>query len=254
MRIGTSLLALASGFVLWGGSTAWAQKDPQPKSQKEIQALQNYQQQTTVDGRLQAIDDILTKFADTEFKAILLQEAVQLEQQKGDSAMLTTYAERLLQVDPKSPYAHLAMATDLAAHTREFDLDKDDKLTKAEKYANAAIQDLKDYPKPMSRMPDDQWTLEKKNLTNEGYLALGMVAMDRKKYDDAITQYKAAIDAYPDANANFRLGEAYLKAGKADDAIAQFDKVLAMTDANPTVKQFAQQRKNEAMKAKAGSK
>ena len=37
----------------------------------------------------------------------------------------------------------------------------------------------------------------------------------------------------------FRLGEAYMKAGKLDDANATFDKVLAMCDAPAQVKQYA---------------
>ena len=50
------------------------------------------------------------------------------------------------------------------------------------------------------------------------------------------------------------LGTAYLASKQYDEAIATDDKILAMTDASPSVKQFAQQQKDTATKAKATTK
>lgn len=248
------LLALLNGLVL-GAGLMFGQKDPQPKSQKEVEALQAIQKATAPDDQIKAIENVLTNFADTEYKVMLLQTAMQIADQKGDLALTTTYAERLMEADPKNVYAQVTLASDIASHTREFDLDKEEKLAKAEKYANAALENIKTYPKQSSKLTDEQWDKEKKNISGQAYAALGLIAMTRKKYDDAVTQFKTALDTAgaPDPNTTFRLGEAYLKGGKIDEAIAQFDKVLSMPESSPQVKQYAQQRKTDAAKLKGAA-
>jgi tetratricopeptide (TPR) repeat protein len=254
MRNGFRLLALTTGLIL-GTGQMFGQKDPQPKSPKEVEALQAIQKAATPDDQVKAIENVLTNFADTEYKLMLLQTAMQIEEQKGDLAQTTTYAERLLEADPKNVYAEVTLASEIASHTREFDLDKEEKLAKAEKYATTALENIKTFPKQSSKITDEQWDKEKKNLAGQAYAALGLIAMTRKKYDDAVTQFKTAADAVgaPDPNTTFRLGEAYLKAGKFDEAIAQFDKVLAMPESSPQVKQYSQQRKADANKLKSAA-
>ncbi len=254
MRTRFNLLALSSGLILSAG-LAFGQKDPAPKSPKEAEALQAIQKATTADDQIKAIENVLTNFADTEFKVFLLQSAMQLSENKGDLAQITTYAERTLEADPKNVYAEVTLASEIASHTREFDLDKEEKLAKADKYAKAALSDVKTFPKQSSKITDEQWDKERKNLTGQAYAAEGLMAMARKKYDDAVTQFKASVDAsgVPDPNTTFRLGEAYLKAGKTDDAIATFDKVIAMPDASPQVKQYATTRKADAVKLKGSA-
>lgn len=245
---------LATGFVLTTGLMV-GQTDPKPKSPKEIEALQAIQKATTPDDQLKAIENVLTNFADTEYKVMLLQSAMQIAEQKGDLALVTTYAERTLEADPKNVYAEVTLASEIASHTREFDLDKEEKLAKADQYAKTALENIKTFQKPSSRLTDADWDKEKKNLTGQAYAAEGLIAVARKKYDDAIAQYKQALDAsgVPDPNTTFRLGEAYLKAGKFDDAVAAFDKVLAMPEASSQVKQYATTRKADAVKAKSSA-
>lgn len=254
MRNRFKLLAVSSGLIISAG-LAFGQKDPQPKSPKEAEALQAIQKATTPDDQIKAIENVLTNFADTEYKVFLLQSAMQLSENKGDLAQITTYAERTLEADPKNVYAEVMLASETAAHTREFDLDKEEKLAKADKYAKAALADIKTFPKQSSRITDEQWEKERKNLTGQAYAAEGLIAMVRKNYDEAATQFKAAVDAsgVADPNTTFRLGEAYLKGGKTDQAIATFDKVIAMPDASPQVKQYATTRKADAAKLKGAA-
>ena len=49
-----------------------------------------------------------------------------------------------------------------------------------------------------------------------------------------------------------RLASAYSTAGKYDEAVATIDKVLAMPDVHPQVKQVASAEKARALTAKAG--
>src|SRR5581483_6220611 len=66
--------ALGSAVLALSLSPLWAQK---PKSQKEVQAITAVQVAATPDDRIKAVENVLTNFADTEFKVPLLQIAVQ---------------------------------------------------------------------------------------------------------------------------------------------------------------------------------
>lgn len=246
------MLALVLGAAL-AAPAMWAQKAPQPKSQKEVEALQAIQKAQGADAQLKAIDNVLTNFADTEYKLMLLQMAMQISEQKGDYAGTVTYAERTLEADPKNMFALATLALETAAHTREFDLDKEEKLAKAEKYAHQAIDASKDAPKIRPDLTDEQWASVKKDIVAQSHDALGRIAALRNKYDVAINEFKTSEEtgATPDSTTAVRLGDAYLHAGKYDDAIATFDKAAAMPNAPAQVKQIAEAKKQEAMKAKA---
>jgi tetratricopeptide (TPR) repeat protein len=236
-------------------SLLWAQKQPQPKSPKELDALKAWQAAKADDERLQAIENVLTNFADTEFKIFLLQDALQLEQRKGDFAQVVFYGERLLEADPKNAFAMVTLAGETARHTREFDLDKEEKLAKVDKYAKAAIDASKDMVKPRPDITDEQWEGVKKDLQAQAYEAEGLAALLRKKYDDSIADYKQAlaVQATPDPATWVRLGQAYIDAGKLDDASASFDKALNTPNVNPQVKAVAQAKKDEVAKRKGAA-
>lgn len=246
-----NLAALACSVMTIGVGALSAQK---PKSPKEVQAIQAVQAAQTADDRIKAIENVLTNFADTEFKVILLQMALQSEQQKGDYAQTVFYAQRLLDADPKNAAAMVTLAGETARHTREFDLDKDEKLAKVDKWAKDGIEAAKTAPKPRPDFPDDQWEAMRKDFQSQGYEAMGMAASLRKKYDDAVADFKQAISvsATPDAATYVRLGQAYEDAGKLDDASDSFDKALNAPNALPQVKSIAQTKKQEVAKRKGG--
>jgi len=247
------LVALACGAVIHAG-LALAQTQPKVKSPKEADAIRAVQAATTADERLKAIDNVLTKFADTEFKPLLLQMAMQLSQQKNDYAQTTFYAEQLLEASPKNVFATVTLAGEIARHTREFDLDKEEKLAKAEKYANESIANVAGIPK-RADLSDDQMNAMKKDLTAQAHEALGMIASLRKKYDVAITEFSASLSgsSAADPATMVRLGQAYEDAHQFDEATATFDKAINAPNASPAVKQIAQGKKNEVAKMKAAA-
>ncbi len=254
MKNSSKVLALSCGIAILSGSLAWG-ADPAVKSKKEAEAFQAMQQAiappASPDDQLKAIEGFLTSFADTQFKVLLLQNAMQIAQQKNDAPLAVTYAERVLEADPKNFEADVTIASVTATNAKEFDLDKAEKTAKVQKYAQLALENAKDYPKPFSQLPDAQWATQKKGAEAQAHAAMGMMAIANKKYDDAITEFKTSVETSPDSVTAFRLGEAQMKGGKLDDASATFDKVLSMTDAPAQVKQYAQQRKTDVAKLKA---
>jgi tetratricopeptide (TPR) repeat protein len=249
-------VAKIGGVLLACAALAFAQAQPKPKSQKEVEAIKAIFNAQTPDARIAAVDDLLSKFADTEFKAIALRAAAEAAQQKGDTTLMIVYAERALEADPKDYASMLMIATSLAQKTREFDLDKEEKLSRAEKLAKDGIELSKNAVKPNPGIPDDQWEKEKKYYQLQGHTALALVASVRKKPDVAIAEYKAAVDAYaPDQEQTvmIRLAAAYNEAHQPDQALAEIDKINALPNLNPTVKQIASQERAKAMRAKGGA-
>lgn len=237
-------VALALGL-----SPLWAQK---PKSQKEAQAIMAVQTAKTPDERIQAIEDVLTKYADTEFKVPLLQMAVQTEQQKGDYAQTVFYADRLLKADPMNAFALVTLAAETARHTREFDLDKDEKLAKVDKWAKDAIEAAKTMPKPGPQISDADWDSFKKDMGAQAYEALGMADMVRKNYNGAVTDYKQAIAtaSSPNPATMVRLAQVYMSTGKLDDATFTLDKAINTPNVPENVKSVAESLKGEIAKHK----
>jgi hypothetical protein len=252
----TNPIAKLSAALALAASLAFAQKQPQPKSQKEVEALQAMFNAQSPDARLAAAENLLSKFADTEFKSIALYFMTVSAEEKGDFEKLVVYGERTLQADPKNYATMLILARNYAQKTREFDLDKEEKLGKSEKYAKDALAALATAPKPRPDLSDDDWANAKKDFEAQAHEALGMSAVVRKNYDLAIKEFQTAIStaAQPDPTAKIRMASAMNLAGKHDDAIKTIDEVLADPQLNPSLRQFATNEKLKAAQAKGGAK
>jgi tetratricopeptide (TPR) repeat protein len=246
------VFSCAAVFMILAGF-ATAQK---VKSKKEAEAVQAVQNAKTPDDRIAAVDALITKFADTQFKSWALEMAADASQRKGDTVKALVYAQSALDADASNYQAMLLMSGELARGTRENDLDKDEKLGKAEKLANDAIAAVNAAVKPNPSLPDAQWNDIKKDFVSQGHEDLGLIAVVRKKTDVAVTEFKTAVDgaSQPDPVVMARLAAAYNQAGNPDEAIAVATKILAMSDASDAVKRFAQNEKTRAEQAKNSHK
>lgn len=264
----TGILAAAAGCGVLAAQSAQSSQSaqsaqvsqqapvaPQPKvkSQAEAEAVNNMikAQAAGPDAVIKAADDLLTKFADTEFKEAALTFEANAYQQKGDYIKAEVVDEDILKANPKNITAEVQLGELTANHTGENDLDKEEKLNKAEKLLGQATDNLKTAPKPNAQVTDAQWEGYKKQETAQVQSDLGRVNMLRKKYDDAIAQYKAANDTDPQPAYQAYLAMAYQKAGKNDEALAVCDKLLSDPQLNPAIKQYAQNVQKAATAAKS---
>src|SRR5215467_7162846 len=141
----TGVVALAAGVASLMAQAGG--KAPQPKSKGELETLQamfSAQQANNFDGVIKAADELVTKFADTDFKETALYMEADAYHMKKDDTKAQIYAEQALQANPKSYQASIMLAEMIAKSTRESDLDREEKLGKAEKYAKDAIDFSKD--------------------------------------------------------------------------------------------------------------
>lgn len=232
------------------------QKQPKPKSNKEIEALNAMFKAPPGEAQIAAAEQLLTTFADTEFRPMALFLEADDYMRLGKFEKSIVFAEQCLAADPQYYQAMLLLARQYANHTNENDLDKEEKLTKAAKYANDALGVIPTAVKPNPQMTDDQWEGFKKDYIAQAHEALGMVGDVRKKYDVSAAEYKTALDgsATPDPATMVRYAVAEEHLGKFDDAIAMLDKAIADPNSQPAVKQIASNEKAKATAAKNAKK
>jgi tetratricopeptide (TPR) repeat protein len=251
-------------IVLMAGGTALvaqkgASKGPMPKSKGEseaVNALIAAQQKGEADAVITAAENLLTKYKDTEYKDTALYLEAIAYQQKGDKDKMQVYLERTLAANPKNLQAPLMLAELTIQGAREHDLDFNDKLATADKYANAAIANINASEKPNPQLTDQQWDEAKKDMLAEAHDSLGLSALQRKNYDQAITEFKTAVDgaAHPQPAYEVRLASAYQQAGKNDEAITVAEKVMNEQQAPQQIRSIAQAIRAQAVVAKNGGK
>lgn len=245
----TKFTAILAGFLMIAG-LATAQKKVSKKEYDGFMAIQNA---TTAQERIAAVDKFVTSFADSTLKSTALYMAADAAQRMGDSAKAIAYGNDAIEADPKNFDAMLIVSGEIARGTRENDLDKDEKLARATKLSNDAMEILKTAPKPNPNLPDEKWDAYKKDATAQAHSNLGMIALVNKKYDVAASEFKQAVDMAPtpDPATMVRLAVAYDDAGKPDEASAELDKVLAMPNLNPQIQKVATAEKARAAQLKA---
>lgn len=228
-------------------------KQPQPKSQKELDAVQAIFQAPDPDARIAAAKELVTKFADTDFKATAFYVGAFSYQQKGDLENAIAWAEQALEADPKFYGAQLMIANALALRTKEFDLDREEKLGRAEKLAKEAISIIEAAPKPRPDITDEQWEAAKKDFIAQAHEAMGLAALVRKKYDVCASELStaASLASQQDPSLMVRLANCQLQSGKPDEALVLLDKVLADPNVAGQIKSVAAQLKVDANKKKA---
>jgi tetratricopeptide (TPR) repeat protein len=248
----TILAAVAAVVVVAAGaSSLWAQKPPAPKSAKELDAVKALfaASQAGPDQTIAAAEALITGFADTEFKEVALFFEARSYQTKNDLVKAQVYGERVLEINPKNYQTTLLLGEVMAQTTRENDLDKEEKLAKAEKYLKDTIENLKTAAKPNPQTPDKDWEDARQQMTAEAHSGLGLCALTRKKYDAAVAEFKAASDLDPQPAFLVRQASALQSLGKNDEAIVICDKVLADPQLHPQIKQVTEGVRAAAIKA-----
>jgi tetratricopeptide (TPR) repeat protein len=249
----TAMLTSGAAFAQQKGAAA---KGPGPKSQGEAQAVNAViqAQQQSPDEEIKAVDALIAKYSDTVFKSFALELEAEAWQKKGDNTKAIVFAEQALQADPKNFDAANLLANITAATTKDTDLDKDEKLTRADKYAHDALETLESGAKPalFANLSDEQWTKMKNKAEADSWQALGAVASVRKKNDEAITDYQKGVDLSNDPLMMIRLGRALLAAKRYDEAVTWDEKVMNSADAPQQYKSIAQADRARAIQAKGG--
>ncbi len=230
-----------------------AQKGPAPKSEGEkaaLGAIQTAASNQDADAIIQACEDLVTKFADTDFKETAYTLEAKAYQMKRDDAHAQVFARKALEINPKAYQMTLLLGETIQAHLGAHDLNHDEKLKEATKAFNDTMEILKTAEKPNPNLPDEQWMTIRKYLDAQAHNGLGMLAMVDSKWDAAIAEFKLAVEEDPEQDAySTRLASVYQAAGKNQEAIAECDKLLAKPTLHPQIKAVVTKIKMDATNA-----
>jgi len=223
-------------------------------SPKEAAAIKKIQDAKSPQEVIAAVDAFVTDFPDSTFKAPALYEAAEAADQARDYPKAVVYGEESIQADPMRFDAMLLVAGELAQHTGKNDLDKKEKLDKAQKYVNQALMLVPNATKPAANVSDADWEAFKKDKIAEAHKDLGLIATANNDFKTAAAEYKTAVDteATPDIVLMARLGNAYNETKQYSEADAVLTKVLATPNLNPQVKAFVDQEEARAKRGLSG--
>jgi tetratricopeptide (TPR) repeat protein len=214
-------------------ATPPGKRPPQAKTQPEFDAYNAaIANQKDAAAMEKAADDFATKFPDSELRVLLFKAAMRAYQNANNGDKMLEEAQKLLKVDPDDPEALIASAEVTTEHTRDTDLDKDQRFAKATKDAQHALETIDtDVPMP-ANIPQAQIDAYKGLLRSSAYSILGTIQYDQEKYVDAEGYFRKSIDAYPaqpDPVVVLRLALALDKQGKYQDALTQANKAVDLT-------------------------
>lgn len=225
-------------------------RGPQAKTKPEFDAYVAIMALKDPAAMEKAADDFVTKYPDSELKGAAYERVMLMYQQAGNDDKTIEMGHKSLTFNPDSPGVLVALSDVLVRGTHETDLDKDQRLDEATKYARHALETVGDYPAP-TNMPPEQVVAVKNDLRSAAYASIGAAAYTNKKYADAETNFKQAIEVTktnPDPTTMLRLALTLDKLNKYPEALDQVNQILAMQDVDPRVSSFAQQEKERLSK------
>ncbi len=238
------LLSLGVAVSLWGQKA---------KSQKEYDALKAIEAAYDPDSQIAAVHSLLTTFKNTEFKEWANFMAMNAYSKLNDFENMLLYGEQTLAINPENAEVLTALAYAIPTRTKQFDLDKEAKLSKAEDFARRALRLIPTTEKPNPEVPDEQWLTVKKNLMSQAHDSLGMVAFMRRDFVAAEQAFLQSLQVATDQNALtfYHYANTLKHAGQIDKALEIADKSIAAGGVKAGNRDLAKVLKAEIMKARA---
>ena len=181
------------------------------------------------DSRIAAIHNLLTNFKDTEFTEFANFMMMLSYQQKNEYEMMLLYGEKTLEINPDNIDTMVSLSYAIPARTGEFDLDKDEKLAKAEDYAKRAMLAIPTLENTSPDVSDDEWLMAKKDMMSQVHDSLGLVALKRKDHEAAEKSLRQSLGIASEQGAAtfYHLAEALKQQGKDDEALEMADQSIA---------------------------
>src|SRR5271165_6661312 len=201
-------------------------------------------------------DDFATKFPDSELRTGLYTVAMEHYQGK-DTNKVMEVAKKILAIDPDDPAALVRLAQGLADTTRDTDLDKDQKVAEARKYAEHALVTI-DTDIPTAGYPPEQLNAFKSSVRSDAYFVLGMLSFKASSWADAELNLRKSVEAFPQQPDGFTILELAISLdmqNKLPEAIKYVDQAVDLTKdrADSGVGKAARDEKNRLVQLSSGT-
>lgn len=172
-------------------------QQPNFKSQEEIDAFIAVQNATTVQERASAGETFMATYPDSEAAGLAAYMTMLSYQQLNDFDNMLLYGDMVLENNPAPGVEAgtlISLAGAIPTRTREFDLDKEEKLAKAEDYAKRAMGLIPTLAKMDPNMTDDAWLATRKEFMSQCHEALGSVSLKREDFEAAEGSFRTALE------------------------------------------------------------
>lgn len=225
------------------GQAAPAPGVKQTKSKEEYAAYNAAVALTDPAAVEAAANDFVTKYPDSELKGELYRRAMGLYGQSGNSEKVVENGRKALTYLPDDAATLVVLASEIAEHTKETDLDRDERLADVSKYATHALETVDKTVAPPGLSPE-QFAQAKAQLRADSYSALGMAGFVKKDYASAEKNFKSALEAVPnDDYIMLRLTISLDKQSKYAEGLEWANKTIAASKPGSQVQQLANQEK-----------
>ncbi len=208
---------------------AEAPSGPMVKSQEEGNAVTMCQQAPEADLRIESCNKLLTDFQDTEFKELAYYLLMLSHQQKNDFENMQLYGERTLEQNPENIGTLISLSYAIPIRTREHDLDKQEKLARAEDYAKRGLALIPAMGKLNPQITDEDWLIMKKDFMAQLHESMGIIASKRQDYPKAEESYRKMLQVADKQTGTmfFRLAEALKQQENYEEAMNMLDQSIA---------------------------
>ncbi|MGB7556484.1 MAG: hypothetical protein WBM04_19110, partial [Candidatus Korobacteraceae bacterium] len=193
----------------------------QAKTQDEMKAYQDASTKTDPAQMEAAADAFAAKYPNSDLRAALYIRAMNAYGQANNSEKVIAMGRKAIAADPTNPIPLVQVGSALAEGTRDTDMDRDQRLAEAAKYAQGAIDNINNLMAPPDA-PADRVAAVKASIVTMAYDTLGMVDLDKKDYAGAEQQLQRAVEvskAQPEA-------VVYLRLSVAQDQLKQYPQAL----------------------------
>lgn len=228
-----------------------ASRPPQAKTKEEFDAYKAGAALTDPNQIMTAADQFAQKFPESELKALLYVQAMNIFQQLNEPQKEIAAGRKVLAIDPTDPVALIHVASALVETTGESDLDKEQRYAEAARDAQAAIDNINTGLHIPPSVTPQQVAAVKSNIVSTAYETLGVIQMHKQDFAGAEVNFKKAADASasePVARIYLRLSVAQDNEKKYAEALESANKALQYSQEGTVERTLAKQQQARLQK------
>jgi len=234
-------------------ATPPGKKQPQPKTQAELDAYKAAMALTDPAAMEKAANDFVVAYPDSDLAPLLYRTVMRSYQAGNNNDKVLEMGQKMLASDPDDPEALVDVAQVMASRTRDSDIDKDQRLATAMKDAQHALETV-DTDVPLGMSPAQE-AIFKGLMRSNAYGVIGLLHYKAEKFAEASDAFQKSIDAFPqnpDPIIVLRLAFALDKQGKYADALKAAKQAVELTQDGTNAGMLARQEQNKLTKLAGG--
>ena len=196
-----------------------ARRAPQAKTQDELDLYLEVCTGEAPQATIRNVERFAEAYPASEFLGLAYQYQMTAYRGLSDYDGVLTAGAKALEFLPDNLNTLITLAS-VIPNGADGRPDREELLAKAEGYAAAVLSQLRTLTIP-AEIPIERWESRKAEMEAEAREALGHLAVKQGDLEEALRQFKAAVEMNPRPTPSqwYRLGGVYLMTGQQDNAI-----------------------------------